>query len=182
MLGRHMSEDMEFPALADMARDFGPDFFGIGEWIPSMADLQALGVSGLAGGGGILLTANVLERITFLADKPNAKAGSAIAIGLLGGYALSKASLQAGCGFAGGVAGMGIAKLIANLASVPGGLSSAEVTTTPSYEYFSPSRGALRGGVEKAFARDIVSEDDPYALSSAEVVEDADSLGSWIGG
>lgn len=180
--------EMEFPPLEALREDFGPEFFGLNEWIPSMRDVQELGVGALAAAGGILVTANVIERIEFFADKPNGKAAAAIGIGLLGGFALSRVSPDAGKGLAAGVAGMGIAKLVANLAGVPGGLAgfgAAEVTPTPGYQYFSPTRGAVRGldaQLERAFARDVVSEDDPYSLAAAEVTDDRLPLGSWLNG
>jgi len=177
--------DMDFPPLEDLGQDFGPLFFGLDQLItPEM--MRAHVVSALAGGGGILVTANILERIDWLADKPKAKAGAAILLGILGGRLLWNQSRDAAMGLVGGVSGIGVAKLVSDLAGmagtmIPSSLSAVEVTNTPMPQQFF---SATRGPVHKAFfgpgmAQPIVTDDDPLALSEVEVT--ADQLSSWIG-
>lgn len=178
--------DMDFPPLEDLGQDFGPLFFGLDQLVtPEM--MRAKVVSALAGGGGILVTANVLERIDYLADKPKLKAAAAVLMGLVGGRLLWDRSRDAAVGFVGGVGGIGIAKLVSDLAGmagqmIPSSLSAVEVTNTPMpYQFFNPTRGPAPraffgpGGM----GQPIVTDDDPLALSEVEVT--TDQLGSWLG-
>lgn len=180
-LGR-AGDDMEFPPLDSLGEDYGPDFFGLGQWLdPEM--LRASGVGVLAGAGGILAVTNVLERIDYLADKPRWKAGVALATGLVGGRVLWQWSRDAAMAFTGAVAGLGLAKLVGDMAEVSSQLSSAGVTNVPSYQFFSPTRGAVRGLPRgRGVGQVVVTEDDPFALGSVEVTDDQIGVGSWLGG
>jgi hypothetical protein len=171
---------MEFPPLEDLGQDFGPEFFGLGQFV-TQEQIKAHLVAALSGAGGILVTANVLERVTWFADKPQLKAAAAIALGIVGGRLMwsdeDQGRQHLAMGFVGGTAGMGIAKLVSNMADVPGSLSAVEVADTPPYQFFSPTRGPVPQMAE--FGQPIVSDDDPIALDAVEV--SADQLGGWMG-
>jgi hypothetical protein len=175
-----MAKNMEFPPLEDLGQDFGPEFFELGQLI-TPEQMKASMVSALAGGGGILVTANVLERIDYFADKPRLKAAAAALLGVVGGRLLwsdaDPGRQHMAMGFVGGVAGMGLAKLVSGTFDVDGGLSAVEVMRTPPYQFFSPTRGALPQMA--GFGQPIVTDDDPIALDAVEVT--ADQLGSWMG-
>jgi len=177
-------KDMDFPPLEDLGEDFGPDFFGLGQMVdPEM--LRTAGVSLLASAGSQLLGANVLERIDWFADKPKAKAGTAVLAGLVLGRLLWNTSPDraAAIGALAGLGGMGVSRLIGDVAEIPHSLGAAEVTRTPMYEFFSPTRGDVRGMPPRQLAQPIVEGDDPFAVNGlGEDEVTADSLGSWIGG
>jgi hypothetical protein len=185
-----MAKDMEFPPLEDLGQNFGPEFFGMGDMMdPEM--LKAHVVSALAGGGGILIVANIMERIEYFADKPKLKAGLTALLGIVGGR-LMWSDDEAGrqhmaMGFTGGVSGIGLAKLVSSMfeeQGVRGALSAVEVANTPPYQYFSDTRGPVRqffGMPNKGLAQPIVTDDDPMAFSGLEAVEvTADQLGEWM--
>lgn len=187
-----MAKDMEFPPLEDLGQNFGPEFFGMGDMMDPEV-IKAHAVAGLAGGGGILIVANIMERVAYFADKPKLKAGLTAVLGLIGGRLMwndeEPGRQHMALGFTGGVMGIGLAKLASNMfeeQGVHGALSAVEVSKTPPYQYFSATRGPVRQffGVPSngGLAQPIVTDDDPISLSGLEAVEvAADQLGEWIG-
>jgi hypothetical protein len=133
---------------------------GMGGWMSAdMLKMQLM--AGVAGGGGILLTSAVVQKLgDYLpADwtdvtKSRVKSAMAIGIGVLGGRFIWDRSRDASMGFVGGVVGSALAQLVAGMSngtlttSLSGGLSdmdlasleAAVTTTTPAY-----SRGAIEG-------------------------------------
>jgi hypothetical protein len=209
--------DMDFPPLADLAQqDFAPDFFG--GIMPSPEMLKASLVSALAGGGGILAVTNGVEWLGRWITKQsvkedgtvnetvaalggsNAKAAYTVLIGILAGNAvyMSKGGTdamrqQTGLAITSAVAGLGMAKLVANgitkfspedeetgrpMFEPRSSLSAAEVARVPDDQFFS----ATRGPVGEGFNQVMVEDDAPLSLGSPEVETDELQLAAaWLG-
>jgi hypothetical protein len=110
----------------------------MGAWLTGSQVKESL-MAGLAGGGGILVTSAVLQRLPFPADwQPSTtsrvKNLLAVAVGVAGGRMLYDRNRDAAMGFMGGVGGLAIAQLLASFAPDTlstslsgGGLSSADL-------------------------------------------------------
>lgn len=127
---------------------------GMGMWIsPEMLKTQLM--AGVAGAGGILATSFIVQKVgEYLpADmepmtKRRVKNAIAIGIGVLGGRAIWEKDRNMAMGFVGGVAGLGLAQLVASFSDslstdLSGGLSSMdlaslEAAVSTSSQPFSP--------------------------------------------
>lgn len=206
--GEHQMNDMDFPALEDLAQThYGQDFF---DGIMDAAALKRSIMAGLAGGGGILVSTNLVEWIGRKAAastnttvqalaQPWSRSLMTMLVGIAGGRLVwmanekmaerkgDNADQTTAIAFMGATVGLGLAKLVS--AYVPGdwnvvsALSAAEVARVPPDEFFS----ATRGPVGEGFNQVDVTRDAPLALSalalgSPEVeVDELSALGSWIG-
>jgi hypothetical protein len=196
--------DMDFPPLEDLAQqDFAPDFFG-GLSLPSAEMLKTSLVASLAGGGGILITANLVEKLGSMAagaenemvqklGTSEAKAAMSILLGIVGGQLMwadgndsrSKMRQQAAMSVVSAVSGLGVAKMVALVVArvspetnIAAALSAAEVSNVPPDQFFSQTRGPVGEGFDQV----DVTDDSPLSLSdlhSPEVEVDAISLASY---
>lgn len=112
---------------------------GMGAWLTGDMVKQQM-MAGAAGAGGILITSAVLQRIPLPEDwepmtKSRVKNAIAIGIGVLGGRMIWEKNRDAAMGFVGGVAGLGLAQLIASWApdtlstSLSGGLADVDLAS-----------------------------------------------------
>lgn len=90
-------------------------------------EMMELGIGALSGTGSILLAGAALPRIPGINTDSRIMAGSAIAIGLLGGWLLSKINKEAGIGFGSAMAGLGLANLIGEITGMDVSLGDAVV-------------------------------------------------------
>jgi hypothetical protein len=167
--------DMDFPPLEDLAQqDFAPDFFG-GLSLPSAEMLKTSLVASLAGGGGILITANLVEKLGSMA------AGAENEMVQKLGTSEAKAAMSV----VSAVSGLGVAKMVALVVArvspetnIAAALSAAEVSNVPPDQFFSQTRGPVGEGFDQV----DVTDDSPLSLSdlhSPEVEVDAISLASY---
>lgn len=138
-----------------------------------MDEIMELGVAALSGTGAILLSSAALPRVPIVRDNPYFMSGSAIAIGLLGGWLLSKFNKEAGIGLGAAMAGLGLAHLIGDIAGMEIGLGDAVVQEE---SLLGLSNGAEPEdetllGLPSGFKDAVVQEEDLFSGTEVEEEE-----------
>jgi len=185
-----------YAPIDGLAEDY--EFFGLGGMadVLSMENLQRGGIALAAGAGGILITANVLDRIEYFADPANMKLRYAAeaAVAIVGGGLLYAANPAAGIGWAGGVGGAALAHIIAgyiaemdtgngNGDTTTEGMGYTEVHNQPPYMRagaVSVPRGWGHG--RAPLGRDLVTQANYRQIAGADELADVEELSTWIGG
>lgn len=125
--------------------DYGDPDMGLDQ-IFSPENLKAGAVATLAGGGGILAMSALSQKVLPDSWPVWGKGLISLGVGAVGGFVLNTWSREAGCGFMGGVAGLGLASIVGNLLGMGTSLGQApeeeelsqydeEVTLPPGEEY-----------------------------------------------
>lgn len=155
---------------------------GMGMWIsPEMLKTQLM--AGVAGAGGILVTSLLVQKVgEYLPEaweaqtKSRVKNAIAIGIGVLGGRAIWERNKNMAMGFVGGVAGLGLAQLVASFApdtlsvNFSGGLSSGDLasleaavsTSSPSFSQLSGPAVTERALSAPGVTAEHLAEYAPY--------------------